>query len=104
VTVAAVEDRIPPGPILIVADNAAITHWAPDWGRRFAAAGRVHRVRLAGRGDTREVAAVAAEAASLGAVAILAAGDRPALELGARVAALLNLPLAAVGNSTMPSG
>lgn len=97
-------DRLPPGPILVVADNAAIARSAPDWSRRFAAAGRLHRVRLAGRGDACDVAEVAAEAASLGAVAILAAGDRPAVGLATRVAKALNLPLTEAANWAMPSG
>ena len=97
-------DRLPPGPILVVADNAAIAGSAVDWSRRFAAAGRLHRVRLAGRGDAREVAEVAAEAVSLGAVAILAAGDWPAVGLATRVAEALNLPLTEAANWATRSG
>ena len=97
-------DRLPPGPILVVADNAAIARSAVDWNRRFAAAGRLHRVRLAGRGDAGDVAAVAAEAVSLGAVAILAAGDRTAVGLAAQVAESLNLPLIEAANVPPPSG
>jgi len=88
---------IPPGPVLVVADNAAIARSARDWCCFFAAAARVHRVRLAGTGDSRDVAAVTAEAKSLGAVAILGVGDHPTLTLAAEVAATLGLPLVSGG-------
>ena len=41
-----------------MADNAAIARSARDWCCSFAAAARVHRVRLAGTGDSGDVAAV----------------------------------------------
>ena len=88
---------IPPGPVLVVADNAAIARSARDWCCSFATAARVHRVRLAGTGDSCDVAAVAAEAKSLGAVAILGVGDHPTLALAAEVAATLGLPLVSDG-------
>ena len=88
---------IPPGPVLVVADNAAIARAARDWCCSFAAAARVHRVRLAGTGDSGDVAAVTAEAKSLGAVAILGVGDLPTLTLAAEVAATLGLPLVSGG-------
>jgi hypothetical protein len=97
-------DRLPPGPILVVADNAAIARSAVDWSRRFAALGRLHRVRLAGRGDAEDVAAIAAEAVSLGSVAIMAAGDRTVVGLAARVAEALNLPLTEAVNWATPGG
>mgnify|MGYP006928166587 CR=1 FL=1 len=88
---------IPPGPVLVVADNPAIARSSRDWCCSFAAAARVHRVRLAGMGDSGDVAAVTVEAKSLGAVAILGVGDLPTLTLAAEVAATLGLPLISGG-------
>ena len=83
----------PAGPVLIVADNAAIARLAPRWAARFAAIGRVYRVRLLSFGSPSEIAAVAAEARSLPATVILAAGDTLLRERAARVAGLAGLPL-----------
>lgn len=51
------------GPVLVLADNAAIAAAAPRWARRLEAAGRPHRVRFwEGPADTVAIAALAAEA------------------------------------------
>lgn len=81
------------GPILIVADNDAITRLAPSWADRFARAGRVHRVRLAGSAGACDIDRLAAEAQTLAAVAIAAAGGDAAWSLAAAVASRLGLPL-----------
>jgi hypothetical protein len=81
------------GPVLVVADNEAIARLAPRWAARFAASGRVHRVRLLSLGSPSEIAAVVAEARSLPATVILAAGDTLLRERAARVAGLAGLPL-----------
>ena len=83
----------PAGPVLIVADNEAIARLAPRWAARFAAVGRMYRVRLLSHGSPAELAAVAAEARSLPAAGILAAGDALLRERAARVAGLAGLPL-----------
>lgn len=81
------------GPVLVVADNDAIARLAPHWAEQFAAAGRLHRVRLAGSTSDRELERLAAEARSLAAVAIAAAGGDAARSLAAAVATRLGLPL-----------
>jgi hypothetical protein len=64
-------EELPPGPILVVADNDAIAEGGLRWARRFQAAQRLYRVRLAGPST---VDAVVAEARSFNAVAIITAG------------------------------
>ncbi|MFM8414827.1 MAG: hypothetical protein ACKOCX_08885 [Planctomycetota bacterium] len=81
------------GPILVVADNEAIARLAPRWAEQFAAAGRLHRVRLAGAPSDREIERLASEARSLAAVAIAAAGGDAARSLAQAVASRLGLPL-----------
>lgn len=81
-------------PILVVADNDAIRRLAPVWARAFAAAGRLHRVRLAGSPSEREIDRVAAEATSLAAVEIMGAGGAASQAIAAAVAARLGLSLA----------
>lgn len=82
----------PPGPILVVADHETIGRCGPLWWRVFAAAGRRHRVRLCGGGtDPRDVAELATEAVSLGAVVIVAAGAA-VVEAARRAAAQAGLP------------
>jgi len=85
------------GPVLVVADNDAIARRAPRWAEAFAAEGRLHRVRLVGSGSDREIAAVEAEARSLAAGGILAAGREPARTVATAVAARLGLPLVESG-------
>jgi len=87
-------ESLPAGTVLVVADGAAIARGGPAWARALADAGRSHRVRLAGRGDPAEIAAVAAEARSLGAAFILGAGGPAPLATAAAVAAALGIPLA----------
>ena len=59
----------------------------------FARTGTVHRVRLVTAADPRAVEAVAAEASSLGATAVLAAGGDATRAVAARVAGRLGLPV-----------
>lgn len=73
------------GPVLVVADDAAIAAWAPAWAASFAAAGVTHRVVVAG-------VDAAAAAAGLGARVVMAAGAA-ATGPAARAAAALDLPL-----------
>lgn len=81
------------GPVLVLADNQAISAAAPNWAAAFAAAGTTHRVRLVERASEREVAAVLAEAEHLGAATILAVGSKSPLAVGQAVAGRLGLPL-----------
>lgn len=75
------------GPVLVIADSAAVSRLAPTWAEAFAGAGWVHRViGFGGTGGRREIAALAREAASLGAVTILGAGGREVLDAAAAVA------------------
>jgi glycerol dehydrogenase-like iron-containing ADH family enzyme len=91
---ASVAATAPAGPVLVVADNAAIGRCGPAWMRAFATAGRPHRVRLcdAGLADPQDVAAVLREAASLGAVVIVGAGDSQVVAVARRAAAEARLP------------
>lgn len=73
------------GPVLVVADDAAIAACAPAWAASFAAAGTTHRVVLAG-------VDVAAAAAGLGARVVVAAGAAAAGP-AALAAAALDVPL-----------
>lgn len=73
------------GPVLIVADDAAIGAWAPDWAASFAAAGTTHRVVVAG-------VDAAAAAAGLDARVVVAAGAT-ASGPAADAAAALDVPL-----------
>jgi hypothetical protein len=83
-------EHVPPGPILVVADNDAIAHGGPRWAKLFQAAKRPYRVRLAGPST---VDAVAAEATSLGAVAIIWAGNSDTRLLAEATASRLALPV-----------
>lgn len=82
-----------PGPVLIVADNDAIARLAVRWQDFFSAAGRSYRVRLLSAGSPAELAAVAAEARSLAAGSILAAGSSLLVGRAARAATAAGLPL-----------
>lgn len=82
-----------PGPVLVIADNAAIARRAQAWAAACAALGRVHRVRLVG-GAASEVDGIIAEAVGLKATAVLAAGGEPARHVARTVVARLGLPLA----------
>lgn len=74
-------------PVLVVADNTAIAHQAPDWARSFAALGWQHRVRFSeGPADDIEADAIAAEAAHLGARTLVAVGGA-ATQMATRAAA-----------------
>lgn len=75
------------GPVLVVADAAAIAAHAPAWAAAFAGAGIAHRVVVAG-------VDVAAAAAGLGARVVVAAGSAEAD--AARAAAALGIPAVAV--------
>ncbi len=80
--------------MLVVADNDAIGRHALRWADAFANAGTMHRVRLVTGADSRATDAVVAEAAHLGATAILASGGAAARAVAAAAAGRLGLPLA----------
>lgn len=90
-----------PGPVLVIADNAAIARRALAWAAGFVAAGRVHRVRLVGRA-TSDVEGLVAEAVGLNATAVLAAGGETARQAGQAVATRLGLPLAIESGPACP--
>jgi glycerol dehydrogenase-like iron-containing ADH family enzyme len=94
----------PAGPVLVVADNDAIGRNGPAWAHDLAAVGRPHRVRLcdADLADSREVAAVLREAASLGAVVIVGAGEGGVVEVARRVAVEARLPFVAAASAVGP--
>jgi glycerol dehydrogenase-like iron-containing ADH family enzyme len=83
-------------PLLIVADNQAIATQSADWFEQFSMAGWLYRVRL---GEVpaafceQEAAAIAVEAKSLQATAILAVGASALLEVAAEAAEQAQLPL-----------
>ncbi|HBB74401.1 MAG TPA: hypothetical protein DC048_08120 [Planctomycetaceae bacterium] len=81
------------GPVLVLADNAAIAAAAPHWAQRLRAAGRPHRVRFwEGEADTTAIAALAAEARGFGATVILAAGAADTLAVARDLAAAIGTP------------
>lgn len=82
---AAVAAVAPTGPVLVVADAASVGRFAPRWARDFAAAGRVHRVRVGG-----DAAAITAEIRGLGASVV--AGIGPAAVAARIAAAAAGLP------------
>jgi hypothetical protein len=75
------------GPVLVVADVAAVGRLAPRWARDFAAAGRVHRVRVGG-----DTAAIAVEIRSLDATVVAVVGSADMRAAVAPVAAAAGLP------------
>jgi hypothetical protein len=75
------------GPVLLVADDAAIAAWAPAWAASLAGAGVVYRVVIHG-------VDVAAAAAGLNARVVVVAGAT-AVPAAAAAAAALGLPLVA---------
>jgi 1-deoxy-D-xylulose 5-phosphate reductoisomerase len=72
------------GPVLVVADVAAVGRLAPRWARDFAAAGRV---RVGG-----DAAAIAAEIRSLDATVVAVVGSADMRATVAPVAAAAGLP------------
>ena len=91
------------GPVLVIADHAAVAGRARDWATGFAARGRLHRVRLAGPAPS-DVEGLVAEAVGLNATALLVAGGETARHAGREVAARLGLPLAIDTGATPPRG
>ena len=91
-----------PGPVLVIADNRAIARRAPAWAADFVAFGRVHRVRLVDRAAS-DLDALVAEAVSLRATAILAAGGAATRAAALAVAARLGLPLAVETDAADPA-
>lgn len=83
-------DDLPPGPVLVVADNDAIARSAPRWARRFQDANRRYRVRLA-RPST--IDAIQAEAKALGAIAIIWAGGSDTRVIAHATASRLGCPV-----------
>lgn len=90
--------RLPPGPILVVADNGAIARRGLSWAAAWLQEGRVYRVRLAGPSS---VAAIAVEAKALGAAVILWVGAADVCELASLAARDVGIPL--VGEDVLPS-
>jgi hypothetical protein len=84
---AAVAAVAPAGPVLVVADGATVAQLAPRWAADFAAAGRVHRVRVGG-----DAAAIAAEIRSLGATVVAGIGPADACAAVVTAAAAAGLP------------
>lgn len=91
-----------PGPVLVIADNRAIARRAPAWAADFVALGRVHRVRLVDRAAS-DLDALVAEAVSLRATAILAAGGAATRAAARAVAASLGLPLTVETDAADPA-
>lgn len=80
------------GPVLIVAGATPIARLAPIWAAALEELGLSHRVRLfGGESSRREIAAIVAEARSLGARTIVAAGGGKVLDAGRAAAAVLRL-------------
>lgn len=79
------------GPVLVVACDDAVSLLAPAWAGSFAAAGWTHRVLVVGEGR-RETAAIVAEAESLGAAAIIGAGDDVVIAASRTAATTRGLP------------
>lgn len=78
------------GAVLVVADNEAIASGGPAWAADLA--GRVHRVRLTTAAGPAAVAGVVAEALSLGAAVIVAAGGEAPRLVAREAARQLGLP------------
>jgi len=85
------------GPVLVVAGSGTIGRLAPTWAAAFAEQGWVHRVlAFGGESSRREIAAIVAEATSLGARAIVGAGGGKVLDAARSAAAALRLPFVSV--------
>jgi glycerol dehydrogenase len=81
------------GPVLVVGGRSAVAALAPAWAQAMAAAGWNHRVRVFGGECTAvEIEALAAEARSLGARAIVGAGGGKCLDASRAAAAAVALP------------
>jgi glycerol dehydrogenase-like iron-containing ADH family enzyme len=91
------------GPILIVADNPAITRSGPAWAQAFATRGWLHRVRVSNGSlstgsdgnDTAlaaEAEALALEARTLQASVIVGVGGRSTCAAARAAAAIAGLP------------
>jgi glycerol dehydrogenase len=81
------------GPVLVVAGTSALAQLAPVWAAAMDAAGWHHRVRaFGGECTAAEIDALAAEARSLGAAAIVGAGGGKCLDAARAAAAATRLP------------
>ena len=85
---------------LVVADNESVASLAPRWAVELAGAGRRYRVRLLSIGSPAELEAVAAEARSLSAGLIIAAGGERLQASAAQVARQAGLPVVVWDDST----
>jgi len=85
---------------LVVADNESVARLAPRWAVELAGAGRRYRVRLLSIGSPAELEAVAAEARSLSAGLIIAAGGERLQASAAQVARQAGLPVVVWDDST----
>lgn len=87
------------GPILLIADNAAIARSAPAWAGAFAARGWLHRVRLSdvASADAADIAdearSLASEARSLSSGVIVVVGGEATRTAALRAAAEAGLPV-----------
>jgi hypothetical protein len=90
-----------PGPVLVIADNAAVAQRAMAWASGFTALGRLHRVRLVSRA-AGDFDGLVAEALDMNATAVLVAGGEAARQAGQAVATRLGLPLAIDGDPAFP--
>lgn len=83
-------------PLLIVADNAAISHWSREWHDRLSHAGWSYRVRLGEVADAwraSESAAIADEALRFQARSMLVVGCEQVASVAADAAKQASLPL-----------
>ncbi len=81
------------GPVLVVGGRSAVATLAPVWAKAMAAAGWHHRVRgFGGECTAAEIDALAAEARSLGARAIVGAGGGKCLDAARAAATAVGLP------------
>ena len=89
-------------PLLIVADNQAISSSAREWYERLSHAGWSYRVRLGEVAEawrTSELVAIAAEAERFQARSILAVGSEQVVEMAADAAQRASLPLLRIPRS-----
>jgi glycerol dehydrogenase-like iron-containing ADH family enzyme len=95
------------GPILIVADNPAITRSGPAWAQAFAPRGWLHRVRVSTGSDgddsalAAEAEALALEACALQATVIVGVGGAATCAAARAAAVLTGLPV--VISAAMPA-
>jgi oligopeptide/dipeptide ABC transporter ATP-binding protein len=81
------------GPVLVIADNPAITRRGPAWARVFGAVGMMHRVRFwEGAAEAGDIRSLTAEAAGFGARLVVASGGAATRAVAEAVARSAGLP------------